>query len=269
MKEVATRPQDTWASGEAYELYVGRWSRLVAREFLRWLVVPAGSRWRDIGCGTGALTRTILQEANPSKVKGTDRSPDFIENARRHVQDPRAEFEVGEAHTLPDDTASYDVAVSGLLLNFLPQPDRAVSEMRRIVRPGGIVAGYVWDYAGKMEMMRHFWDAAASLDPGARELDEGPRFPLCRPEPLARLFEEAGLKNVAVRAIEIPTVFRDFDDYWSPFLGGQGPAPSYAVSLEEAKLTALREKIRAGLPIGADGSIDLVAQAWAVRGARR
>ena len=135
--------------------------------------------------------------------------------------------------------------------------------------PEGIVAAYVWDYAGKMQLMRHFWNAAAALDPAAYDLDEGRRFPICHPEPLRELFQGAGLHQVEVRPIDIATDFQDFDDYWSPFLGGQGPAPGYAQSLSDERRAALRERIRAGLPFALDGSIPLVARAWAVRGVRR
>ena len=160
----------------------------------------------------------------------------------------------------------YDAIVSGRVLNFIPQPERAVAEMARAARPGGVVAAYVWDYAGKMQLMRHFWNAAVALDPAAFDLDEGRRFPICKPGPLADLFRSAGLKDVEVRAIDIPTDFQDFDDYGSPFLGGQAPAPGYAMSLSEERRAALRERIRAGLPFALDGSIPLVARAWAVRG---
>jgi SAM-dependent methyltransferase len=260
------RPHDTWASGAAYEPYVGRWSRLVAREFLDWLRVAPGSRWLDVGCGTGALSQTILEVTVPAYVKGIDRSDGYISYAQAHVQDQRALFEVGDAQALPDQLASYDAAISGLMLNFLPQPDRAVREMARVVRPGGIVAAYVWDYAGKMQFMRHFWNAAVALNSDAFDLDEGRRFPLCQPEPLTELFRRAGLTQVEVCAIDIETGFQNFDDYWSPFLGGQGPAPSYVMALSDERRAALRERIRAGLPFALDGSIPLVARAWAVRG---
>ena len=265
----SARPPDTWASGDAYEPYVGRWSRLVAHDFLNWLAVTPGSHWLDVGCGTGALSQTILHDAAPHRVKGIDRSAGYIAHAQQQVQDERASFEVGDAQALPGDAAHYDVAVSGLVLNFIPQPARAVDEMARVVRPGGSVAAYVWDYAGKMQLMRHLWNAATALDPDALDLDEGRRFPLCQPGPLAELFQDAGLKNVDVRAIDISTDFKDFDDYWSPFLGGQGPAPSYVMSLSEERRVALRERIRAGLPFALDGSIPLVARAWAVRGRRQ
>jgi hypothetical protein len=153
-------------------------------------------------------------------------------------------------------------------VNFVPDPGRAVAEMARVARAGATVAAYVWDYAGKMELMRYFWDTAAALDPDAAERDEGRRFPLCRPEPLAALFRGAALREVETRPIDVPTVFRDFDDYWTPFLGGQGPAPGYAMSLDEERRAALRERLRARLPIEPDGSIRLIARAWAVRGRR-
>ncbi len=260
---------DRWDSGDAYEPYVGRWSRLIAREFVRWLAVPPGSRWLDVGCGTGALTKTVLEHAAPSEVVGTDPSASYIASAgARMDDDPRARFEIGDARALRAATATFDVVASGLVLNFVPRPEPAVAEMARVTRPGGTVAAYVWDYAEGMRLIRHFWDAAGVLDPKAKELDEGRRFWLCQPEPLSRLFLTAGLEDVEVRAIEVPTYFRDFDDYWSPFLGGQGPAPSYAMSLSEERRAELRERIRASLPSNAEGGIPLNARAWAVRGVR-
>jgi hypothetical protein len=129
-----------------------------------------------------------------------------------------------------------------------------------------VVAAYLWDYAGEMKFMRHFWDAAVALDPAARDFDQGALYLICKPGPLEALFRSAGIEEVEVRAIDVPTVFRDFDDLWSPFLGGTGPAPGYVASLSEERRAALRERIRADLPIAADGSIPLVARAWAVRG---
>ena len=259
---------DVWASGEAYEPYVGRWSRYVARQFLEWLAVPPGGLWLDVGCGTGALTQTLLQVAAPHAVMGIDAAESYIAYLRGRITDNRATFQPGDAQALPVETAAYDVVVSGLVLNFVLHPDQAVAEMARAAKPGGLLAAYVWDYAGRMQFMRHFWNAAVALDPVAADLDEGRRFPLCNPGPLADLFQGAGLTNVEVRAIDIWTVFKDFDDYWSPFLGGQGPAPGYAMSLSEEGRRELRERIRAALPFALDGSIPLTARAWAVRGVR-
>ena len=258
--------QDVWATGKAYEPYVGRWSRLVAREFLSWLNVPPQHKWLDVGCGTGALSQTILMTMDPSKVKGIDRSDGFVQYARKQVQDQHAEFEVGDAQALPVEDNSFDAAVSGLVLNFVPQPEKMVAEMKRAVCEGGTVALYVWDYADKMQLMRYFWDAAAALDPSASDLDEGRRFPICSPDALRDLFQQMGLQDVQTRPIDVETIFQDFDDYWNPFLGGQGPAPGYTMSLSEDRRARLRERIRLSLPFAADGSIPLVARAWAVKG---
>lgn len=260
--------KEVWASGAAYEPYVGRWSRLVAHEFLAWIAVPPESRWLDVGCGTGALSQTILAIASPGEIKGIDPSEAYIAFARKQIMDDRVSFAVGDAQTLPVGAEFYDAVVSGLVLNFVPQPGLAVTEMVRVTRPGGIVAAYVWDYAGQMQLMRYFWDAATKLDSIALKLDEGRRFLICKPEPLTQLFRTANLSDVEIRAIDVPTVFRDFDDYWTPFLGGQAPAPAYAMSLSEDRRVELREEIRANLPIAADGSIHLVARAWAIRGVR-
>jgi hypothetical protein len=156
------------------------------------------------------------------------------------------------------------------VLNFIPKPSQALREMIRAVRIGGIVAAYVWDYADKIQLIRYFWNAAMALDETAAfALDEGQRFTLCKPESLRQLFQTTKLGKVEVRSIDVPTIFRDFDDYWSPLLGGQGPAPSYAISLPEERTDALREHIRLTLPIVTDGSIHLIARAWAIRGVRK
>jgi SAM-dependent methyltransferase len=260
-----TEVDDRWASGEPYERYVGRWSRLVAPEFLAWLDAPAGLAWLDVGCGTGALTEAVARSRAPAHLAGIDPSEGFLDLARRRVGGIAA-LQKADARDLPFAPATFDRVVSGLVLNFVPDQRRAAAEMARVARPGGEVALYVWDYAGKMELMRYFWDAAAALDPRGGEVDESKRFPICRPEALQGLFEAAGLAGVETRAVDVPTVFRDFDDYWTPFLGGQGPAPAYCVSLGEEARDGLRERLRATLPAEPDGSIHLFARAWAVRG---
>ncbi|SEG88567.1 Methyltransferase domain-containing protein [Nonomuraea solani] len=254
---------EIWAVGDAYDTYVGRWSRRTAASFLGWLDLPGGGRWLDVGCGTGALTATILAVADPAGVVGLDTSEGFLAVARTRAGDARAVFRHGDARSLPLPDHGFDAVVSGLTLNFVPEPARAAAELARVAVPGGTVAAYVWDYAAGMEMMRYFWDAATALDPAAAELDEGRRFPLCAPENLRALWTDAGLDAVAVQPIDTATTFADFDDYWRPFLGGQGPAPAYTMSLSEDHRDSLRELLRARLP---GGVIALTARAWAVRG---
>jgi SAM-dependent methyltransferase len=261
-------PADRWALGEAYEPYIGRWSRLVAREFVAWLGVPPGGSWVDVGCGTGALTEAVLAGAAPLRVWAVDASPGFIVYARRSVPDWRVTFGIADARSLPAESEVADAVVSGLVLNFVPEPARAVMEMARIARRGAVVAAYLWDYADGMRLIRHFWDAAIALDPGAAPLDEAARFPLCHPERLDALWRDAGLVRAEGRAIEVRCRYASFEELWNPVLGGQGPAPSYLAALGDDARARLRDRFRAMLPIEADGSVTLAGRAWAVRGAR-
>ena len=258
---------ESWRGGDLYEAYMGRWSRLVARAYVAWLDPPRAARWVDVGCGTGVLTRAVLDACAPASVVGVDPSAAFVEDARRRVDDGRATFTVGDAQALPVDAGSADVVVGGLVLNFVPDPARALGSMRDAAVAGGLVGAYVWDYGGGMAMLRHLFDAALEVDPdGAAEHDEGRRFPLCRPGPLREAFEAAGLRSVEVDEIVVPTVFRDVDDFWSPFLAGQFPAPAYVSSLPPDTREALRAAVVARLPVADDGSVPLTARAWAVRG---
>jgi SAM-dependent methyltransferase len=209
------------------------------------------------------LTAAVLRSGDPAEVVGVDPSDGFLAHARAQVVDQRVTFRLGGAESLPLPDSQTDVLVSGLSLNFVPDPAQAAAEYARVVKSGGVVAGYVWDYSGGMAMLRHFWDAAAALDPAVADQDEGRRYSLCQPDSLSRLWTDAGLTEVTVRGVEIPTVFRDFDDYWTPFLGGQGPAPGYVKSLAEPERNAVRDLLRSRLPAG---TIALTARAWAVRG---
>ena len=256
----------TWGKGASYERYMGRWSRPVARAFLEWLAPAPRREWLDVGCGTGALVETILEAVEPAGVTGVDPAEGFVEHARRAVTDERARFQVGDAQDLPFEDRRFDVAVSGLVLNFVPDPVQGAREMARVTRPGGRVAAYVWDYAGRMEFLRRFWDAAVALREEAAAHDEGRRFPLCHPDALAAALRSGGLVEVETHALEAPTVFSDFDDFWTPFLSGQAPAPGYVATLAPADVEALRERLRSSLPTSSDGSIHLVARAWAARG---
>lgn len=258
---------DTWSSGAAYDGYIGRWSRPVAASFVPWLRPRKRAAWIDVGCGSGALTDAVLRLTDPERVIGVDPSVDFIDHARRGIGDERVHFQVGDGMDLPMADGTVDYVVSGLVMNFIPDPAAALAEMSRVATSGAAIAGYVWDYAEGMQMLREFWDAAIALAPSAAGLDESVRFPLCRPEPLRSLFEAAGLEAVELTDITVATTFIDFDDFWTPFLSGQGPAPGYCARLPATDLDRLRERLRSRLaPDG--GAISLTARAWGVKGIR-
>lgn len=259
-------PTEAWGAGDPYERYVGRWSRKVAPELLRWLAPAPHLAWADVGCGTGALAETILATCEPAAIEGVDASEGFVAAARQHLRDPRVRFITGDATRLPWEAGAFDVTVSGLVLNFVKDHDAMAREMARVTKPGGRVAAYVWDYAGGMQMIRHFWDAAVAVSPGDAKLDQADRFPICRPEPLRALFEGAGLRSVQVRPIDVPTVFQDFDDYWTPFLGRQGSAPTYLASVSDETRERIRAHLKVRLAPAGGARIELTARAWAVQG---
>lgn len=261
-----TTHRNLWGAGEAYEQYMGRWSRKIAPLFTGWVGAPPGADWIDIGCGTGVLTSSVLSNCAPSSVTGIDSASIFLQVAEAQVCDARVSFKQGDAQAIPEENSSFDVVVSGLVLNFVPDKHAAIGEMVRVAKPGGTVALYVWDYAGHMQIMRCFFDAAVALDPRAIEFDDGVKAPVCRPGPLAELLTGAGLIEVEVQAIDIPTAFKSFDEYWTPFLGGTGSAPKYCMSLDANAREQLREAVRRGLPTGPDGEILLAARAWAAKG---
>lgn len=255
---------DTWERGDPYEQYMGRWSRQIAPRFLTWLDVPEGRHWLDVGCGTGALSAAILDHCAPASVTGIEPSEGFLNRARNRLAG-KVVLHRSDAESIPLDSSSVDVAVSGLALNFIPDQQAALAEMTRVIRNEGILGAYIWDYAGKMEFIRHFWDAVLDLDPESANMDEAVRFPLCNPLALTELFQWSGLQAVEVTAIDIPTHFSSFEDFWNPFLGGQGPAPAYAMALDEARRARLRDHIQQRISVQVDGSILLTARAWAVR----
>lgn len=260
---------DRWLTGDAYEAYMGRWSRPLGRVFVEWLHPKPAAHWLEVGCGTGALTSAICELCHPAAVVACDPAAPFIEHARNNLSDSRVSFAVAGADALPGRDGGFDVVVSALVLNFLPDPGPAVASMRERLRREGIVAACVWDYEAGMEFLRCFWEEAVALDAHAAVLDEGLRFPLCRAEALASLFQAAGLAQVETERLEIPTDFSDFADYWTPFLRGTGPAPSYVASLDPPAREALRERLARRLPAGGDGRVHLRARAWAVRGVSR
>jgi SAM-dependent methyltransferase len=258
---------DTWNVGSAYEDFMGRWSRRLAPQFVAWLEIPANLHWLDVGCGTGALTDAICTYASPASVVGCDPAEPLIEYARSHSLHERSSFVVAGAGGLPRHVDGYGCVTSLLALNFMPDPSAAIQEMRSLSVSRGTVSACVWDYGGRMEFLRYFWDAAAAVDPTARQLDEGQRFPVCQRDVLAALFRASRLADVRCEAIEIHTEFASFDDYWRPFLGRTGPAPSFVASLDAGRRATLARKLEEILPQGPGGKISLIARAWAVRGA--
>jgi SAM-dependent methyltransferase len=240
-----------------------------SQRFVSWLSVRPNAHWLDVGCGTGALADAVCAEASPASVAACDPSEPFIEYARRRQADPRVSFVVAGVGQLPKRAGGFASVTSLFALNFFPKPEAAVDEMRRVTAADGLVSACVWDYAGRMEFLRYFWDSVVAVDPGAAEVDEGRRFPICQPHALESLFREAGLADVVSDSIEIPTRFSTFAELWEPFLGGTGPAPSYVASLGGPQREALVKRLERALPREADGAISLVAGAWVVRGVAR
>jgi len=263
---VTTTSGDQWIAGDAYDAFMGRWSRRLARAFVEWLHPSPSAHWLELGCGTGALTSAICEACAPASIVACDPSQPFVAHALAHLPDSRVSFIVAGSDALPCRDGGFDMAVSGLVFNFLPDPDVALASIRERLRRGGTIAAYVWDYASGMQLLRSFWDEAGALDARALALDEGKRFPLCEPSALLSVFRTGGLAQLEASALEISTDFTTFDDYWRPFLRGTGPAPGYVASLDPAHRESLRERLERRLSPGGDGGISLRARAWAVRG---
>jgi ubiquinone/menaquinone biosynthesis C-methylase UbiE len=254
--------KDSWESSDPYEYFMGRWSRLVARSFIDWLSPSPGLKWLDVGCGSGALSEAVINNYKSAELTAIDQSEGFVIKVQKQIGS-LAHCIVGNALALPLEDSSVNITVSGLVLNFISEPEKALAEMRRVTAPGGTVALYVWDYAGKMDFLSLFWDVAAELNPKASGLHEGKRFPDANADSLKDLFEHEDFVETVIVPIEIETRFRDLDDYWKPFLGGQGPAPTYVRSLNESEKNNLRNALNKRLPIQPDGSIPMFARAWA------
>ena len=217
----------------------------------------------------GGDDRRDRPSRQPGLGRGVRSGRPLVEYARKHSQDPRASFVVAGAGSLPSRTGGYGSLTSLLALNFFPDPAAAVREMRSLAGNQGAVSACVWDYAGEMEFLRRFWDAAVTLDVTAHNFDEGRRFPVCHPTALTTLFAAGGLGDVRCEPISIATTFAGFDDYWRPLLGGVGPAPSYVASLDPGHRAMLARKLEETLPRGPGDVISLRARAWAVRGTAR
>jgi SAM-dependent methyltransferase len=267
MASSSPQPNDKWHDGSAYERYMGRWSRQLAPHLLAWLAAPPGLRWLDVGCGTGALSAAVADDCEPAALTGIDPSEGFLAAARQRLPDSAVLHRAG-ADAMPLADGAMDIAVASLVLNFVPDSAAALREMARVTAPGGTVAAAVWDYAGRMDLIRHYWDAAAELGLLGEARHQGERFPICQPGALAQAFRAAGLAQVQDGALALEMRFADFDDYWQPFLGGQGPAPAHAVALDPAARERLRQRLQQQLAPASGGPIVLGARAWVARGRR-
>jgi SAM-dependent methyltransferase len=259
---------DQWTSGEAYDIWMGRWSALLAADFLNWLRLAPAQQWLDVCCGSGILSLAIAQRHSPKQVVALDRSPAQIAFAREHRAHPRVTYSVADAMALPLPAESFDATVSGLGLNFVPDHARALDEFRRITRPGGTVACFVWDYSEGARFIRAFWDAALETNPESAKFDQGRRFEICKPEVLQKSFAAAHLESPELHPLDIHTRFDHFDDYWKPFQLGQGSAPVYLRSQPAQIQNAIRDRLKSTLTAAPDGSITLPARAWAIRARR-
>ncbi|HEV2908505.1 MAG TPA: methyltransferase domain-containing protein [Candidatus Eremiobacteraceae bacterium] len=253
----------TFSVPEAYERYIGRWSARLAPGFLSFAGARDGERLLDVGCGTGSLSLALAAAAPSAEIEGIDPSSPFVEYARSRPNAGRIKFSVGDAQALPYPDNAFDRSLAMLVFNFIPDPAKGLSEMRRVTRSGGVVATAVWDHFGGMKMLRTFWSVVDEIDPTA----DGENQPTFAKDSMYEMFVHGGLQDVRAEELWISTDFASFDDYWSPFLGGQGPGGRYVASLtperREVLRQALRERVLGSKP---DEAFSFGARAWAVRG---
>jgi SAM-dependent methyltransferase len=255
-----------FALSEGYELFMGRWSRLLAPAYMAFAGIRNGERVLDVGTGTGSVASTVAAAMPLSEIVGIDASDAFVAYARTNATADRVRFEVGDAQALRQPSASFDQTMSLLVMNFIPDHEKAVGEMGRVTRPGGGVSACVWDYDAGMEMLRFFWDEVVALDPAMEPKDER-HMKLCREGQLGALWRKTGFTSVEERALAIEQRYASFDDYWTPFLKGAGPGGAYVMSLPEERRRQLQARLRERLlGDGPDRPFTLGARAWCVRG---
>jgi SAM-dependent methyltransferase len=248
-------------AAESYDRYMGRYSRELAPRLIEFAGVSPGMQVLDVGCGAGALTEALARRVGAERVAAADPSRPLVSAARERVRG--ADVREAPAETLPWPDDSFDAVLSQLVLNFMADARAGVGEMRRVARPGAVLASCTWEYSAGMRMLRVFWDAALALDPDAP--DEGRTMRFQDAGELGALWQDAGLTGVETAPLDVEVEYESFDDYWEPFTFGGAPGGAYCASLDPERQAALREECRARLGDPA-GSFTLSARAWAVRG---
>jgi ubiquinone/menaquinone biosynthesis C-methylase UbiE len=257
---------NSWNNSELYNEFMGKWSSIVAKEFINWLIRENNfeqKKWLDVGCGTGALSFEILKKTKPLSVVGIDPSKEYLP---KKTQFENSTFLVGSAENHQFRNSEFDIIVSALALNFMTNKENSIRKILKILKPGGTFALYVWDYAEKMEFLRYFWNAVVQENPESVKFDEAQLFPICNRDKLKKLFIDCGIKEIFENDIVIETKFDNFDQYWNSFLGGQGPAGQYILSIEEKRRNDIKSYLKESIPISKDGSINLIARAFAIKG---
>ena len=254
--------------GDAYELQMGRWSRRLAPLFIRFAGIAGAVRVLDVGCGTGNLSYCLARDLEVISVRGLDLSPEYVRYANHRNSDARVAFQVGDACALPFPDSSFDHALSMLALQFVPRPDAAVREMRRVTRPGGTVAAVTWDTRGGFVVLRMIFDAAAILNQNGQEARAAAYTrPMSRPGDLAHVWRNADLTDVVQDMLTVRMDFASFADFWAPMEGKEGPVAEYVGSLAAGTRAALREAVKLAYLDGeGDGARSYAATAWVVKG---
>ena len=252
-----------FTDGNAYERLMGRWSRIVGRAFLDWLDAPKNLRWLDVGCGNGAFTEEIIARCAPAAVTAIDPSDDQLAYARTRLGLKMTDFQVGDAQNLPSGDSTFDVAVMALVISFLPDPDKAVAEMARVVRPGGWVAAYMWDIPGGGVPVHPIYLAIESM---GMTSGRPPNAVVSGQDVMQGLWEKVGLEAVDTRVIRIPTAYSDFDDFWDSNVVPIGPQGKLIAGISASAREELRTRLRDHLPVSSDGRIVYESFANAVKG---
>jgi len=249
-----------------YDYFMGRWSRRVAALFLKNIDTKTGLNWLDVGCGVGTLTQIISEKYSPSTMIGIDPLETSIQAAKNHPHHTDIQFELGNAQNLPFEDLSFDAVVSGLMIKFVTDKAKAISEMKRVTRVGGIVALYDWDMASNMNTTRHFWSAVEDTTPVDQSTSTTTGTPIAEANTLKNYFEESGLNNVQQKTLSFTTCFRDLDDYWKPITTNSQNVGRFYKKMSDEHRNAVYEKLKETLPFKKDGSIQFESRAIMAQG---